>query len=818
MESHILAPGLSESELMKSLALYGCPCFNLHIYNAVGLAKEALLRDGISVKTHVVNSEEELALIMKASQGISYFGTVSYADAQKIVSAVRTMRQMVGMGDEAEKIKRCLEQGEFEKKNQALWAVYENYIELLAQKDWMDPVGLVRKAILECNAWETPIGVLDGFPLTPLEQALADKLSNGQVSILTFHGLYQKERSKVKIKDIKMCYGMANEVETILQDIYESDAIDRCTIAVTEYREYSQLIYDYQRMYEIPVTFGRGIPITNTLACVLLRQYVHWITDGFFGAAALLDMLKHLSFNFNVMMDRFMEPEEDVNMHILFDVLGNIRFTNDYTMNQKRLADFRQSLQLESYLYTDGDNDSEAYKQLQEKILTLPYLEIMAEELALPVEEFIAKYTWSDEPDEEGNMSYYWQVNQEAVRVIQEKFRSVRQANPEQSISDVASNLYREMVGVQSPVPGAVHVTDITGAMSCLRPKIFVAGLAASKYPKYQQENFLLLDEDIAQFGAEASGMLSTEKTNQKRSNLLRLVSMASTLGSDVNLSYAGMDVSELKKDNASSMIFELCQEEKGSSITNEELNARIVKVGYFEPRITATRLVGQAYNADNIIQYVGEEENPSSEKVYTVDEWVQKKKDVQVMEAPERTSAFTVISDEELEQLLEKVIGRCAGKTYTDEQYRSIASEEFDRFMIEHPPINEMDVKNVRAEWLKMIESTYCSVKLPDVFVPKVMNMTLADGKQISGRPHLLKKKDDGYGFIVYEVCRWKEKEVNYNRETFAEQKKKSMKGQFEIAAGEKLAVYKELLEKNGYPVKYGIVRNLRLNDRMKV
>ena len=95
---------------------------------------------------------------------------------------------------------------------------------------------------------------------------------------------------------------------------------------------------------------------------------------------------------------------------------------------------------------------------------------------------------------------------------------------------------------------------------------------------------------------------------------------------------------------------------------------------------------------------------------------------------------------------------------------------------------------------------------------------MTLADGKQISGRPHLLKKKDDGYGFIVYEVCRWKEKEVNYNRETFAEQKKKSMKGQFEIAAGEKLAVYKELLEKNGYPVKYGIVRNLRLNDRMKV
>ncbi|MDY3727033.1 MAG: hypothetical protein SO015_02630, partial [Wujia sp.] len=70
MESHILAPGLNESELMKSLALYGCPCFNLHIYNAVGLAKEALLRDGISVKTHVVNSEEELALIMKASQGI----------------------------------------------------------------------------------------------------------------------------------------------------------------------------------------------------------------------------------------------------------------------------------------------------------------------------------------------------------------------------------------------------------------------------------------------------------------------------------------------------------------------------------------------------------------------------------------------------------------------------------------------------------------------------------------------------------------------------------------------------------------------------
>ena len=33
MKQHILAPGLNESELIKSLGLYGRNCFNLHIDN-----------------------------------------------------------------------------------------------------------------------------------------------------------------------------------------------------------------------------------------------------------------------------------------------------------------------------------------------------------------------------------------------------------------------------------------------------------------------------------------------------------------------------------------------------------------------------------------------------------------------------------------------------------------------------------------------------------------------------------------------------------------------------------------------------------------
>ena len=828
MEQHILAPGLNESELIKSLGLYGRNCFNLHIDNGLSLAKEALLRAGIAIAQHIISADEEFMLFTQALQGIRYFGTVKYADVQKIASAVRTMRVMIGVGEEQTQIQENLGKGIFQEKNQALWQMYEAYMQLLEARKWTDTIQIIRRAIAECEAWEQPVTVLEEYPLTPLERALAEKLSGGKVRTIPFRVLYQAEQKPTKLASISMCYGMANEVETILQDVYETKALDQCTVALTDYNSYSQIFYDYSVSHTIPVTFGRGVSITNTVPAMLLRKYEHWSTDGFFDAASLRSMLEYPFFDqkaWLIQIGYFPENEEawmvDVNtsneIESFYQFVAKCRFTNDAETNQRRIRDLQHALELESFLYASADTTQGVYLELSENKSYLPLLKNVAEELALPVEEFIARYARVRQPENADTESYLTMIDQEAVRVIRRKCRAIRMVNPGQAGADSFSDIYREMVGAQSACAGAVHVTDIAGAMSSIRQNVYVAGLAASKYPKYQQENFLLLDADIEQFGPDATGMRSTEKTNQRRMELLRLAHMTCALSGALHLSYPGLDVSELKNENASSVIYELCQEEQGGTITNKELENRIRKVGYFDPAISSARLVGKAYNAGEEIVFQGEteESRSSSEKIeYSVREWVQKKEQVSVMDPDASSGVFRVLSEEAMEGLLDRLIKRCIAKSLTIEEYRQIASKLFDQYILENPPVYEADIESAKRQFLDMVELTYDAVTCANAKKLNTMCRVLEDGTWIVGCPDIIKRRSTGeYDFIKFEICEWKEQVTNGWAKA-EERREKSTKGQFEKAATAQVAEYRRMLEAHGYTVSSGTIKNIRINQ----
>lgn len=827
MESHILAPGLNESELMKSLGVHGHTCFNLHIDNGISLAKEALLRTGIAITQHVITMDEELVLFAQSLQGIRYFNTIKYTDIKRIISAVRAMRTMIGAGEESTQIREKLGKGIFQEKNRALLQVYETYIQLLEARQWTDTIGIMRWAIAECDEWEQPITVLEEYPLTPLERALAEKLSGGAVRTIPFRALYQAEQKPTKLASISMCYGMANEVEMILQEIYETKALDQCTVALADYNSYSQIIYDYSVSHAIPVTFGRGVSITNTVPAMLLRKYEHWISDGFFNAASLCEMFRYPFFNQDAWLKKigyFPENEEewvidnDTGREVaeFYASVGRCRFTNDAETNQRRICGQRHALELESYLHTGADITEGDCLELQEKKAHLQILEKVAEELALPVEEFIARYARVRQPENADTESYLAMIDQEALQVIRRKCRAIRMTNPEQKEADMFSDIYREMVGVQSACAGAVHVTDIAGAMSSIRQNVYVAGLAASKYPRYQQENFLLLDADIEQFGSEAAGMRSTEKTNQRRMELLRLAHMTCALSGALHLSYAGFDVSELKNENASSVIYELCQEERGGTITNKELENRIRKVGYFDPAISSSRLVGQAYNAGEQIVFQGatEESNTRSKEEYTVNEWVQKSQYVRVMEQDGLSGEFQALSEQTIEILLDRLIRQCVAKSLTMEEYRQVASKLFDQYILEFPPVYEADIESAKRQFLDMVELTHDAVSCSNAEKLNTMCRVLEDGTWIVGCPDVIKRRSTGeYDFIKFDVSEWRElPSSEYDGDEIKECN--SMKLQFEKAMRKQLAVYRKLLEKCGYTVGSGTIKNIRINQ----
>ena len=303
-ECIILAPGARGTELIKSLAMHGINSFNLRICSAGELARLSLMRSGISVTDDFISSREETALIAEAAKGEDYFipghnsngydhpseedtgkmdARISYSDLRSIAAAVRQMRGLVPDGDEEENIANVMKGGVFYGKNKALVSVYKKYMKFLRDRKLTDSVSLVRKALLESSALDADLIILEEYPLSPLERALIEKLSDGSYTEMSLAKLFGTDALKTKIESYKNCYGAPNEAESILDDIYRGNSIDKCTVAVTDPGVYGQLFFDLALSYDLPITFGCGIPVTNSNPARLLALYRRWMSGGFFG-------------------------------------------------------------------------------------------------------------------------------------------------------------------------------------------------------------------------------------------------------------------------------------------------------------------------------------------------------------------------------------------------------------------------------------------------------------------------------------------------------------------------------------------------------
>ena len=148
--------------------------------------------------------------------------------------------------------------------------------------------------------------------------------------------------------------------------------------------------FDNAVLYDIPVTFGCGIPISNSYPAKLFSLYYHWITDGFFGGDAVHKLLNSEFIDHRKLKNP--NPDPDFSKSTFWEVLKGIRFTNDAQKNRERLADFQALLDQEEASAVGASQKEQIL--VRQKRLCIPWLEILARELALPAEEFIAKYAF----------------------------------------------------------------------------------------------------------------------------------------------------------------------------------------------------------------------------------------------------------------------------------------------------------------------------------------------------------------------------------------------------------------------------------------
>jgi len=571
----------STNKLSLSLAYQGKNLFNTRFFTPIELTREVLLRNGKVCSKEFVSREEELVYYKSIIENIEYFKTTKLADIKNINQTINTIRKLVIQNEEQE-IQRKLSTGVFKEKNEALYKLYKTYINKLTSENKIDTIGLIRYAI-DCNIKiDTKAKILKEYQLQPLEEELVRSTCKYEESSL--FNLYEVTSKDISIESFKSCYGSSNEVLSIIDDIYINNNADECVVACADYPTYSQIFYDYATKYNIDISFGNGLSLINSYPGKLLEQYYAWSTLGNFGWEPFNKLIYSPYFNFELFNSLiFNDKKEENNVSKFYERASKLRLTNSLETNDSRINDFINSIKRKDI----NDND-----ELEKYI---DGFKIISNELSLPIEEFIEKYYVTRNDNE-----FVVKLDNSAKDTLVNEIKIIKNIGLDIS-GDVIETLLRKPVLRQANMPGHIHVTSIEGALSSLRKNLYICGLSSSNYPGSPKENPLLLDCDLELF--ENDNLTSNGKIKSKIDLLKNLVNLASGLNNKIYLSYPGLNVSELKNNNASSLLFELYKQNNKDK-TLDDFKNTIINVGYFDPSFLKTSKIGEAYNKSKEIVY----------------------------------------------------------------------------------------------------------------------------------------------------------------------------------------------------------------------
>ncbi len=779
-EKVVLIPGLSGTELKKSLALKDIKCFNLRLFGMTDFALFVLMRSGVTIEEDFLSISEENALIAEALKGEDYFTITSYSDVKSIAAAIRCLRNLAGSEDEDRYISERLSSSIFKGKNDALISVYRKYIKLLEERRLVDSVSLVRRALVSGIKISAEIIILEECPLTPLDRALVDKVSDC-VIVSKISDLYDIADPTVKISTIKNCYGVPNEVQTILDDIYKAKKpLDSCTVAVSNPRAYSQVFFDCSMLYDIPMTFGCGVSVTNSNPAKLLKAYYEWMTTGFFGTDALMKMIDNPAFNKTSLLkevdlnvkkeddDKTVETKRQLEK-ALFGILGDIKFTNDKEINRSKFDAFCKAFAEDGKYIPEDSKDYPEYK-VKEKCI--PKLKILADEFGCEAWEFIRKHSrlrFKPEKSKDYIDITIETLDTASLSSICNELQTV--TNTGVPLQDAISNALSITVMKQSSEPGKIHITSIGKAVCTIRDNLYIAGLSASNYPGSNKEDYLLLDEELEEFGEAGKALTSTGKIKRNKMVLNNLVEVAASLGAQVNISYAGLNVADLKRSNASSCIYELLKASEGRDILPEELEKMVKKTGYFDPDISSIRCIGRAYingkkidpkaaeetDEENIKCSLDKSYSPSALNLFFDCPRRFMLKYIYGIKEPDEKDPLQSTFANEIGTLAHSIMEWSADSSPDKETFLNEAGKFFDRFIDEHPPVIKEAIGKEREEFVDMMSNAYdMDSHLPVLLKEEDVKCEHESGVKIHGFPDRVEKLASGeYRIVDYKSGR---------------------------------------------------------------
>ena len=296
--------------------------------------------------------------------------------------------------------------------------------------------------------------------------------------------------------------------------------------------KYSQLFYDIASQYKIPVTFGCGLPVSNSTSAELMRNFFAWETTGYHGKDALYAVMSSESFDRQKLIGKLAVEDETIIRDIV-DIACKMRFSCDHVENENKL---------EAYIREYPDN-----------IDNIELIRLMFAEFERGCSYIVKNYAVIRD-------DFADRLDRSVVNAVCDEMDAYTALSGGNAI-EIIDQLLTLNVCCENSREGALHITGIKQAMCSLRENLFIAGLSADNFPGMPRENYLVPDGDYLLFDENAP--TSEKLIADKNKSLLNLLRTASSLGSKVHLSYSGYDTAELKEANASSQLFEIYKAKK---------------------------------------------------------------------------------------------------------------------------------------------------------------------------------------------------------------------------------------------------------------
>lgn len=593
MERIITVSGINGTELLRSLAAHGINTLGLRIMSPAELARTALMRSGISCGETFLPRKDEAALIDTFIRQTPYFASASFADAENMAAALFSLRSMI-VTDEKDTVHGRFANGEFPEKNTAITEVYDHYMEALGNRGLIDTIGIIRKAVSEAKPLTCEVITLSEFELTPLETVLVEHLG-GKTAACSLADLFgTAEKACVRNVSYLESYGSANEVEYILAEIADGDIpYDRCTIAVTETSGYAQLFYEYSQTHGIDMSFGCGIPITNSYPARLLRALYTWDTTGYHGS----DALNSVIFGESADRAKIMETvgvEKYSDLKCLTEMLGNLKCGRDSDSTEKKLGELKSVY--EAWMSEKGEGlKNHRWYEVNDKLRLMEAARRMGAELAKGYSYFIRTYSViRKEPA--------GRIDRAAVNVICSAIDAYVGFSGGDEISELVPEILNKTVCSEPSREGALYVTGIGNAFSALRSRMYILGLSADNYPGKPSENYLLLDSDYEMFGTDMP--TSANRIKAKKRNLTDLIKLACSLDIPVKLSYSDYNAAQMSNANPSSVLYEIYKEEHGECAGTDNFEKAFDHTGYFNCQAAPADEIGEAYTEGCELKY----------------------------------------------------------------------------------------------------------------------------------------------------------------------------------------------------------------------